>query len=209
MSERHHKPVKMSPWRLEASESEEDALWRLHPERQRLIASDTATLLVRSDSANDAEVLKRLTDFVDSEGLDTLAELWSHSEAGSLPRALWRLFQIRERIIQSPQDVGRLVQLGLDSLDTIDPVVLAAQQPVTADSIRPIIDQILSGGFSGSLADALERASALARLVAEGLLHAELDSQDNHYVALSSLAWSDVARELALSAKRERSGSLR
>jgi hypothetical protein len=209
VSERHHKPVKMSPWRLEASESEEDALWRLHPECQRLIASDTASLLVRSDSADDAEVLNRLTDFVDSEGLDTLAELWSQSEAGSLPRALWRLFQIRERIIGSPQDIGRLVQLGLDSLDTIDPVVLAAEQPVTADSIRHIIDQILSGGFYGSLADALERASALARLVAEGFLHAEPESDGNHYVALSSLAWSDVASELALSAKRERNSNLR
>ena len=209
VSERHHKPVKMSPWRLEASESEEDAMWRLHPERQRLIASDTATLLVRSASADDAELVKRLTDFVDSEGLDTLAELWSHSEAGSLPRALWRLFQVRERIVQSPEDVGRLVQLGLDSLDTIDPVVLAAEQPVTADSIRHIIDQILSGGFSGSLADALERASALARLVAQGLLHAGPESDGDHSVALSSLAWSDVASELALSAKRERSGTLR
>ena len=199
----------MSPWRLEASESEEEALWRLHPERQRLVASDTASLLVRGTGFHDVEVVRRLRTFVDTEGLDTLAELWSRSEVGSLPRALWRLFQIRERVVHAPDDVGNLVQRGLESLDTIDPIVLGTHQPVTAQSVRELIEQILTGSFTGSLADALERASSLARLVAAGLLEVSPDLDDTHSVALSSLAWSDVASELALSAKRERSGSLR
>lgn len=173
------------------------------------MASDTASLLVRGAGSRDVEVLKRLRTFVDTEGLDTLAELWSHSEVGSLPRALWRLFQIRERIVHAPDDVGHLVQRGLESLDTIDPIVVGTQQPVTAQSVRELIEQILTGTFTGPLADALERASSLAQLVAAGLLELSPDSYDNHSVALSSLAWSDVASELALSAKRERSGSLR
>ena len=173
------------------------------------MASDTASLLVRSSGSIDDEVLNRLRTFVDTEGLDTLAELWSHYEVGSLPRALWRLFQIRERVVHSPDDVGHLVQRGLESLDTIDPIVVGTQQPVTAESVRKLIEQILTGSFSGSLADALERASSLARLVASGLLEASPHLDDNHSVALSSLAWSDVASELALSAKRERNGTLR
>lgn len=209
MSNRHHKPVSMSPWRLEASESEEEAMWRLHPERRRMIASDTASLLVRSAGLGDSDVLERLKHFVDSEGLDTLAELWSQSEAGSLPRALWRLFQIRERIVQSPTDVSYLVQRGLDSMDTIDPIVVAAEQPVTPGSVKDIIDQILDGGFSGSLDDALERAASLARLVAEGLLNESPESGHDHDAALRSLAWSDVAAELSLCSRRERSGMLR
>jgi hypothetical protein len=199
----------MSSWRLEASENEDDAVWRLHPERQRLVASDTASLLVRGTGSHDAEVLKRLRTFVDTEGLDTLAELWSHAEAGSLPRALWRLFQVRERVVHCPDDVGHLVQRGLESLDTIDPIVLGTQQPVTAQSVRELIEQILSGSFAGSLADALERAASLARLVAAGLLALGPHDAEDHGVTLSSLAWSDVAGELALSAKRERNGILR
>lgn len=199
----------MTPWRLEASESEEDALWRLHPERQRLVASDTAAMLVRNPSSNSSEVLQRLKRFVDAEGLDVLAELWSQSDVGSLPRALWRLFQIRERIVDAPHEVGQLVQRGLDSLDTIDPVIVAAEQPVTADSVRLIINQILDGSFAESLAEALERASSLSRLVADGLLHFPFDSDDEHQAALNSLAWSDVAQELAVSAAKERAGTLR
>lgn len=197
----------MSPWRLEASESEDDALWRLHPERQRLIASDTAALLVRSVGAESGHVLERLKAFVDAEGLDTLAELWSHSEPGSLPRALWRLFQIRDRVVQHPSEASYLLQGGIDSLHTIDPVVVGAEQPVTPETMAKMIDEILSGTFTGNLGEALERAASLSRLISAGLLSD--DPGVNHETALHSLAWSDVASELALCAKRERNGNLR
>lgn len=207
MSERPHKPVKMSPWRLEASESEDDALWRLHPERQRVVASDTAALLVRSGGGERETLLERLKSFVDEEGLDTLAELWSQSEVGSLPRGLWRLFQIRERVVQHPGEVSHLLQRGIDALDTIDPVVVGAEQPVTPEAMAMIIDQILTGTFTDNLAVELERAASLARLVSAGLIAGEGD--EDYRSALSSLAWSDVASELALCAKRERNGTLR
>lgn len=207
VTDRHHKPVSMSPWRLEASEAEEEALWRLHPERQRLVAADTASLLVRESGAERPEMLARLKTFVDEEGLDTLAQLWSRAEKASLPRALWRLFQIREQITLRPHEIGQLVQRGLDSLDTIDTVIIAATQPVTAESVRGIIEEILSGTFADSLEEALQRASSLARLVSAGLLDFESKSDVN--TALTSLAWSDVADELALCANRERSGNLR
>ena len=209
MSDRHHKPVRMSPWRLEASESEEDAIWRLHPERRLAVAHDTAGLLVRHEDES-GDRLHRLNAFVDQEGLDTLAELWSAAEPVSLPGALWRLYRIREQVQNRPDVIGDLVQRGLHSLDTIDPVVVGAEEPVTARGVSDIIDEILQGSFSGSLAEALERASALARVVAAGLLHwPEENDGREHEVALRSLSWEVVADELDDCARREKSGSLR
>ena len=209
MSERHHKPVRMSPWRLEAAESEEDAIWRLHPERRLAIAHDTAQLLVRANG-DATDTLERLNAFVDTEGLDTLAELWSAADAVSLPGALWRLYRIREQVRRRPDVIGHLVQRGINSLDTIDPVLVGAEEPVTAQGVATIIDEVLRGGFTGSLAQALERASSLARVIAAGLLHwPESNEEREHDVALRSLSWDVVADELADCAKREKSGSLR
>lgn len=196
----------MTPWRLEASESDEDALWRLHPERRGTIARDTAALLVRNEVADRGLMLERLNRFVDEEGIDTLAELWSGAEEGSLPRALWRLYQMRQHIQASPSDVSAVVERGLDALDTIDPIVVGAQQPVTPDALVGIIDGILSGSFAGNLDEALQRASSLARVISAGLVSL---AEDDHTLTLRSLAWGDVAHELAICAHRERNGLLR
>lgn len=200
----------MSPWRLEASESEDDAMWRLHPERRLQIAHDTATLLVRGSAASDPATVSRLNEFVDSEGLETLAELWAGAEPVSLPGALWRLYQIRDQVTSRPDVMGDLVQRGLDHLHTIDPVVVGAPEPVTAQGVAEIIDEVLRGGFSGRLPEALQRASALARVIAAGLLHwPETDSQAEHEVALRSLSWDVVADQLGDCARREKTGNLR
>ena len=210
MSNRPHRPVSMTPWRLEASESEEDAMWRLHPERQFAIAHDSASLLVRHDSVDRKLLLERLNSFVDEEGLDVLAELWASAEEGSLPRALWRLYQLRHAIATAGDRIGTLIDRGINALNTIDPVVLAAQQPVTPESLVCIVDEILTGTFIGELAHALERASALASVVGAGLLEQpESDVEADHASALQSLAWSDVAKELSTAARRERRGQLR
>lgn len=210
MSNRPHRPVSMTPWRLEASESEEDAIWRLHPERQFAIAHDSASLLVRHNSADRAMLRERLNAFVDGEGLEVLAELWASAEEASLPRALWRLYQLRHAISSVGDSIGPLIDRGISALNTIDPVVLAAEQPVTPESLVAIVDEILQGTFSGELAQALERASSLASVVGAGLLYqSESGEENDHASTLQSLAWSDVAKELATAAQRERRGQLR
>ena len=209
MSNRPHRPVSMTPWRLEASESEEDAIWRLHPERQFAIAHDSASLLVRHDSVDRAVLLERLNAFVDEEGLDVLADLWASAEEASLPRALWRLYQLRHAIASAGDRIGPLIDRGVSALNTIDPVVLAAEQPVTPESLVGIMDEILTGTFTGELAHALERSSALASVVGAGLLEqSERDPEGDHASALQSLAWSDVAKELSTAAQKERRGQL-
>ena len=209
MSNRPHRPVSMTPWRLEASESEENATWRLHPERQFAIDHDSASLLVRHDSVDRAVLLERLNAFVDEEGLDVLADLWASAEEASLPRALWLLYQLRHAIASAGDNIGLLIDRGISALNTIDPVVLAAEQPVTPESLVGIVDEILTGTFTGELAHALERASALASVVGAGLLEqSESDAEGDHASALQSLAWSDVAKELSTAARRERRGQL-
>jgi hypothetical protein len=210
MNMRPHKPVSMSPWRLEASESEEDAMWRLHPERQAAIAHDTASLLVReSAEAERAVMLERLKGFVDRDGIEALAELWSGVASPSLPRGLFRLFQIRQRILTHSDEIGQLINRGVESLHTIDPYVVGVEVPVSAESVGTIIDEILAGTFHGELASAFERAASLSRLIASGLLHwADSADGDDHSRALSSLAWGDVAKELSNCAERERKGLL-
>jgi len=210
MSNRPHRPVSMTPWRLEASESEEDAMWRLHPERQFAIAHDSASLLVRHDSVDRKELLERLNSFVDEEGLEVLAELWASAEEGSLPRALWRLYQMRHAISLAGDSIGPLIDRGISALNTIDPVVLAAEQPVTPESLVAIVDEILRGTFAGELAQALERASALASVVGAVLLEQPESAVENDYAsALQSLAWSDVAKELSTAGRRERRRQIR
>jgi hypothetical protein len=199
----------MTSWRLEASESEEDAMWRLHPERQFAIAHDSAALLVREDSLDRESLVKRLNSFVDEEGLDVLAQLWASANKASLPRALWRLYQLRQAVAASREQIGHVTEKGIASLNTIDPVVLGAEQPVTAESIVEIVDEILSGTFTGDLANALERASALASVVGAGILgQLETGASEDHHSALQSLVWRDVAQELATAAQRERRGQL-
>jgi len=199
----------MPSWRLEESESEEDALWRVYPERQMAIAHDTATLLIRGDEGSHPDMLNKVKAFVDAEGIHTLAELWEGTDPITLPHSLFRLFQVREQIHLHAEDIGHLINRGIDVLETIDPYVVGAQVPVTAETVRAIIDQILSGSFQGVLAQALERAASLATLVSAGLLDwVEKGEGGSHNHSLSALAWCDVAKELANCAVRERNGLL-
>ncbi len=209
MSDRPHKPVSMPSWRLEASESDEEAMWRLHPERQLAIAHDTAALLIRGRGQSQSEKLDRVKTFVDVEGIDILAELWAEAAPISLPRALFRLFQVREQINKHPEEVGRLINRGIETLHTIDPYVVGAQVPVTAETVRTLIDQILAGSFEDDVAQALERTASLSKLVSAGLLDWAENAEDgDHSHALRSLAWGDVAKELSDCAVRERKGLL-
>ena len=218
MSEKPHKPVRMPSWRLEMAESEEDAIWRLHPERHTQIAHDTAQALVRGKSLPERqEILARLTRFVDREGLDILAELWSQADRSSLPRALYLLYRVREQVIAHPEAIAAVVDAGLEQLNTIDPVVLGTDAPVSGREVIAIIGEVLAGTFAGSIESALLRASALCRVVAAGLLHWRHDDADperngdsdsGHALALQSLSWGVVGEELAVSAARERSGIL-
>ena len=209
MSADYSKPVRMSPAQLELVEQDDEALWEKYPERALALAHETAQLLVAGHRQAPKETLARLNEFVDAEGIDTLAELWAPADPVSLPGALWRLYVMRHHMLSRADLLAGLVGRGLAQLSTIDPVIVGAKEPVAAEGVLEVLNQILLGTFEGSLASALERASALARVVSAGLLDWPAADDDGSGTVLSALHWEELARSLAESARREESGQLR
>src|SRR4051794_36244084 len=87
---RHHRPVLPGAGHFETLTGD------LDPATRSEAADRCATLLVRGahDTA-DEEVVARVVHLAETEGLDTLADLWSGSPADSLAGALWRAFPLR------------------------------------------------------------------------------------------------------------------
>jgi hypothetical protein len=206
MSKRPHKPVTMSPWKVEWSEDLDEAVWRSHPERKAGIARDTALLVLgrATDTPLPSDMATRVRAFIEDGGLDDVAHIWADSQAVSLPGALWRLYRVRDQIQKQPEDVARLVAIGHDSLDTIDPVVAGLHDPITPDTVVALIDSVFFGAFEGELAQALTRVGALAKLVAQGLLDLPHDQSESFGLAKSSLAWGVIADELMVAGDVER-----
>jgi hypothetical protein len=89
-----------------------------------------------------------------------------------------------------------LVALGHSSLDTIDPLLAGLDDPITPERVLELIDTVFFGALEGGLADALQRAGALAKLAAQGLLDLPHDQVESFSLAQSSLAWGVVGQEL-------------
>jgi len=210
MTNRPHKPVTMPPWRVEASEDIDEAIWRSHPEHRAGLARDTAHLIVGRVTGVElpGDTASRIRQFVLDGGLDDVAQLWGDSPANSLPGALWRLYRVRDQIAKQPADIARLLALGHEGLDTIDPIVAGLEDPVTADGVLALADTVFFGALEGNLQGALARAGALAKLVAAGLLAVPHDQEESFSLARASLAWGVVAEELIHACQVEGSASL-
>ena len=206
MAHRPHKPVTMPPWRVEVSEDFDEAVWRSHPESKAGLARDTALLILgrSGDTPFPADLAQRVKGFIDQGGLDDVAHLWAESPALSLSGALWRLYRVRDQILKQPEDIARLVTIGHESLDTIDPVVAGLRDPITPEGIITLIDSVFFGAFEGEVAEALTRVGALAKLVAQGLLDLPHEHSESFDLAKSSLAWGVVASELMSAGDAER-----
>jgi hypothetical protein len=112
-------------------------------------------------------VTQKLVALVDDIGLSTLAELWSQRPARSLPGALWRLYVLREWVHRAPDEASREYAAGIRFTAPNHAVAGAAEPPGPQEMSR-VIDAVLRGVFEGDLAVALERASALCRVVSAG-----------------------------------------
>lgn len=210
MSPEFQKPVRMSSARLEASLGEDPADSFMDPATRTELAHETARLLIgQHEGERDEDSVSRLVRFADDHGLDTLAELWAKATPLSLPGALWRLYLVRAIIRHNPEDARILFQRGVDALPTIDQVVAGAPDPVSADGLALLLDDILRGVFHGELSEALERAAAVARAVSAGAISLAWDSSDDaSYLTSRSLNWSVIADELQATARLARAGSL-
>ena len=132
-------------------------------------AHTTAAVLVQRGraGAEDPELVARLVALVDTEGLDTVAELWSQSPPRTLPGALWRLYLMREWIRRDPSTIADRFALGRQRAEVAGVIAGVVEPPGPTDVAR-LADAVLAGGYEGDLDVALDRAAAFFRVVATG-----------------------------------------
>jgi hypothetical protein len=166
-------------------------------------ADRCATLLVRGahDTADEA-VVARVVHLADTEGLDTLADLWAGSAADSLAGALWRLYLLRSWVYADPAGAAREFDAGRRHTP-VHEVVAGVVDPPGPVEVRRVTDQVLRGVVQGDFADTLFRAAAFARVVAAGRVHAgTAEAGTSHASDLSA------SRLLTLAEQLERAGTM-
>ena len=159
-------------------------------------ADRAAHLLVRgTKDAADAAVADRLLHLADSEGIETIAEVWSGSPADSLAGCLWRLYLLRAWVYADPTGVAREFEAGQRSAQ-VARVVAGVAEPPGPEQLKAMVDQVLRGIAGSDFADVLLRAAAFARVVATGR------------ASLSDPTDAEVQRMLVLSEQLEAAGHL-
>ncbi|RSX53642.1 thymidine phosphorylase [Bifidobacterium goeldii] len=130
--------------------------------------ASAAALLDRVHHTEDAALVDRVLTLVDREGVDVIAELWSHAEPDSLPGILWRLYLLRTWMRKNRDSISRLWRVG-EPVATTASAIAGVDQAPTEDDIARTADSILTGAFTGDFAVALERAGAFTDVVVLGL----------------------------------------
>lgn len=130
--------------------------------------ASAAALLDRVHHTQDSQIVQRVITLVDTEGVDLIAELWSHSEPESLPGILWRLYLLRTWMRKNTSTIAYLWRLG-EPVTTASSAIAGVDQAPSEQDIAHTADSILSGAFTGDFAVALERASAFVDVVMRGM----------------------------------------
>ncbi len=165
-------------------------------------AHRTAALLAHGvRGSGDAEVVRRIVEHTDEHGFETLAELWSHSPAVSLPGAMWRLYLLRGWVHADPESAAREFDAGR-RFAPVSEVVAGVVDPPGAAEVRELSDKVLMGAAEGDLATTFDRAAAFCRIVSAG--RAELGSTPADQAA----RLLTMAEQLEAAARAERAGEL-
>ncbi|WP_448073561.1 hypothetical protein [Georgenia yuyongxinii] len=176
---RFRRPAMLDPAEAELIEGDED------PATRSEVAHTTAGALVHGgrEGADDPDLVQRLVQLVDTEGLDEIAALWSRSPHTTLPGTLWRLYLLREWVRRDPDTVANRYRLGLQRAE-VSGAVAGVAEPPGPQEVNDLVDKVLSGLFDGDLAVALDRAAAFLRVLATGsALHADWIQEDDDDLA--------------------------
>lgn len=192
----HHRPLQPGDRFFEARESGVD------PAELREAADQAATVLVRGARASDdPEIADRVLHLADTEGLETLADVWAGAPSDTLAGCLWRLFALRAWVYADPVRAARDFEAGQADAE-VARVLSAVADPPGPDELQTMVDQVLRGIAGDDFADVLVRAGAFARVVATGRSHRETSSTDEVSRMLT------VSDQLARAADLERRGEL-
>ena len=145
-------------------------------------------------SPHDPALAERIVHLAESEGLETLAEVWSGAPADTLAGSLWRLFLLRSWVHADPERVAPRVR-GRAAPRRRRPRRGRAwpTRPVPT-SCAAMVDDVLRGIAGGDFAVTLFRAAAFARIVAAGR------------ASLGTSSHEEITRMLVLSEQLEAAG---
>jgi len=157
-------------------------------------ADRAAHLLVRdARRAEDPVVADRVLHLAETEGIETIAEVFAGSPADSLAGCLWRLFVLRQWVYADPPLAAREYDAGRRSAQVAQ-VVAGVADPPGPEELKAMVDEVLRGIAGSDFADVLFRAAAFARVVASGR------------AAREEVADPEVQRMLLLSEQLEAAG---
>jgi hypothetical protein len=199
---RHHRPALPGAQHFAALPGDVD------PASRSEAADRCATLLVRGarDHADEA-LVARVVSLADTEGLDTLADLWSGSPGDSLAGCLWRLYLLRSWVYADPAGAAREFDAGRTHTP-VHEVVAGVVEPPGPDEVRQLVDLVLRGVARGDFADTLWRAAAFARVVAAGRAHLEPVPDQAYPADLRAAKLVTMAEQLENAARLETAGQL-
>lgn len=166
-------------------------------------AERAATALVRGarDQA-DADLVSRVVHLADTEGLETLADLWAGAAADSLAGVLWRLYLLRTWVYADPARAAREFDLGR-ALAPVAEAISGVVEPPGPDEVRLLVDSVLQGVVVGDFVDTLFRASAFARVAAAGRAREETESGSSYSNDLSAARLLTLSDQLQHAARLE------
>jgi len=158
----YHRPMTPGDRFFEAIEAGAD------PAAVAEAADRAAAIIVRGARDADQEVVgERLLHLAETEGIETIAEVWSGAPADSLAGCLWRLFLLRSWVYADPAGVAAEFEAGRVRAQ-VARVVAGVADPPGPDELKSMVDQVLRGIAERDFADVLFRAAAFARVVATG-----------------------------------------
>lgn len=194
----HHRPALPGAGVFASLESGPD------PAAMSEAADRAAKALVRgSRDPADHELVSRVVHLAESEGLETLAQLWAGAPADSLAGSLWRLYLLRTWVYADPLTAAEEFRAGRDHVP-VGEVVSGVVDPPGPDEVRQLVDSVLAGVVAGDYADTLFRAAAFARVAATGRAHQET-SYDRDLSAARLVTLSD---QLTQAGRLELAGEL-
>jgi hypothetical protein len=172
-------------------------------------AADRAAMaLVRGarDQADEA-LVSRVVHLADTEGLETLADLWAGAPSESLAGVLWRLYVLRTWVYADPQTAAREFDRGR-ALAPVAEAISGVVEPPGPAEVQALVDAVLSGVVVGDFADTVFRAAAFARVAAAGRAQAEEVAGSSYVTDLAPARLLTLADQLERAARLELDGRL-
>lgn len=171
-------------------------------------AERAAIALVRGARDHvDEALVSRVVHLADTEGLETLADLWAGAPAESLPGVLWRLYVLRSWVYADPETAAREFDRGR-RVAPVAEAISGVEEPPGPAEVRALVDAVLGGVVVGDFADTVFRAAAFARVAAAGRAHGEAEDGSSYRSDLAASRLLTLAEQLQRAGRLELEGRL-